>query len=56
MTGKNTSCFTDKSPQNMTKDDTEMVVVVRLLVALLAGAMVGYERSYHGRPAGLREI
>jgi putative Mg2+ transporter-C (MgtC) family protein len=36
----------------MTKDDIEMVV--RLLVALLAGAMVGYERSYHGRPAGLR--
>ena len=36
----------------MTKDDIEMVV--RLSVALLAGAMVGYERSYHGRPAGLR--
>lgn len=36
----------------MTPDDLEMVL--RLLAALLAGAMIGYERSYHGRPAGFR--
>ncbi len=33
-------------------DDLEMVV--RLLAALAAGAMIGYERTYHGRPAGFR--
>jgi len=37
---------------NLTNDDFEMMV--RLLAALLAGAMIGYERSYHGRPAGFR--
>jgi putative Mg2+ transporter-C (MgtC) family protein len=36
----------------MTSDDLEMVL--RLVVAVLAGAMIGYERSYHGRPAGFR--
>jgi putative Mg2+ transporter-C (MgtC) family protein len=29
-------------------------MVLRLIVALIAGAMIGYERSYHGRPAGFR--
>jgi putative Mg2+ transporter-C (MgtC) family protein len=33
-------------------DDIEMLV--RLLAALSAGAFIGYERSFHGRPAGLR--
>jgi len=33
-------------------DDIEMLV--RLLAALAAGAFIGYERSFHGRPAGLR--
>ena len=36
----------------MTTDDLEMVV--RLAAALAAGAMIGFERSYHGRPAGFR--
>jgi putative Mg2+ transporter-C (MgtC) family protein len=36
----------------MTFDIFEMTV--RLLAALAAGAMIGYERSYHGRPAGFR--
>jgi putative Mg2+ transporter-C (MgtC) family protein len=36
----------------LNKDILEMVL--RLVVALLAGAMIGYERSYHGRPAGFR--
>ena len=29
-------------------------IVVHLLVAMLAGGMIGLERSYHGRPAGFR--
>jgi putative Mg2+ transporter-C (MgtC) family protein len=37
---------------NFTTDDKEMAL--RLLAALLAGAVIGYERSFHGRPAGLR--
>jgi len=33
-------------------DDLEMLA--RLLAALGAGALIGYERSFHGRPAGFR--
>jgi putative Mg2+ transporter-C (MgtC) family protein len=33
-------------------DDLEMLL--RLLAALAAGALIGYERSFHGRPAGFR--
>lgn len=33
-------------------DDLEMLR--RLLAALAAGAAIGYERTYHGRPAGFR--
>jgi putative Mg2+ transporter-C (MgtC) family protein len=29
-------------------------MILRLLAALASGALVGYERSFHGRPAGLR--
>jgi putative Mg2+ transporter-C (MgtC) family protein len=29
-------------------------IIARLLAALAAGALIGYERSYHGRPAGFR--
>jgi putative Mg2+ transporter-C (MgtC) family protein len=36
----------------VTGDDYEMVF--RLLAALAAGALIGYERSFHGRPAGFR--
>src|SRR3954466_12829059 len=36
----------------MTPDDLEMVL--RLVTALFAGALIGFERSYHGRPAGFR--
>jgi putative Mg2+ transporter-C (MgtC) family protein len=36
----------------LSNDDVEMVL--RLLAALIAGGMIGYERSYHGRPAGFR--
>ncbi len=37
---------------SLTGDDLEMAL--RLLAALAAGALIGYERSYHGRPAGFR--
>ena len=33
-------------------DDLDMTA--RLLVALVAGAVIGYERTYHARPAGFR--
>ncbi len=36
----------------LSQDDIEMIL--RLLAALGAGALIGYERSFHGRPAGLR--
>ncbi|TWG93182.1 putative Mg2+ transporter-C (MgtC) family protein [Luteimonas sp. J16] len=36
----------------MGADDLEMLL--RLLAALFAGALIGYERTYHGRPAGFR--
>src|SRR3954447_7384360 len=29
-------------------------MAVRLIAALVAGSLIGYERSYHGRPAGFR--
>ena len=29
-------------------------ILTRLLVATLAGGLIGLERSYHGRPAGFR--
>jgi putative Mg2+ transporter-C (MgtC) family protein len=29
-------------------------MALRLLAALAAGSLIGYERSYHGRPAGFR--
>ena len=29
-------------------------ILVRLLLALVAGGLIGLERSYHGRPAGFR--
>jgi len=36
----------------LTAEHLEMLL--RLLAALGAGAVIGYERSFHGRPAGLR--
>jgi putative Mg2+ transporter-C (MgtC) family protein len=29
-------------------------VVIRLIMAAILGSLIGFERSYHGRPAGLR--
>ena len=36
----------------MSNDDLEMLV--RILAAVFSGAVIGYERTYHGRPAGFR--
>jgi putative Mg2+ transporter-C (MgtC) family protein len=33
-------------------DDVERAL--RILAAVVAGGLIGYERSYHGRPAGFR--
>src|SRR3954471_22303905 len=30
------------------------VVITRIAAALLVGALIGFERSFHGRPAGFR--
>lgn len=32
----------------------ELIIAIRILAALLAGAIIGLERSFHGRPAGFR--
>lgn len=32
----------------------ELVIGVRILAALIVGAGIGFERSFHGRPAGFR--
>jgi len=32
----------------------KLEILIRLVVALVAGAMIGFERSYQGRPAGVR--
>jgi putative Mg2+ transporter-C (MgtC) family protein len=34
--------------------DDQIAMVVRLLAAVLAGALIGFERSFRGRPAGFR--
>jgi putative Mg2+ transporter-C (MgtC) family protein len=54
MVARATSGARPARPMNfhLTADHIEMVW--RLLAALLAGALIGYERSYNGRPAGFR--
>ncbi len=32
----------------------ELAVFFKVLLAVLAGGLIGYERERHGRPAGLR--
>ena len=32
----------------------EIVIAVRVLAALIVGASIGFERTFHGRPAGFR--
>jgi len=34
--------------------DESIIIISRLLIAAVAGGIIGLERSYHGRPAGLR--
>jgi putative Mg2+ transporter-C (MgtC) family protein len=40
--------------QAFLSDSTYLDIVLRLIVALLIGGLIGLERSYHGRPAGFR--
>ena len=35
-------------------DQEQIAVLERLLLAVLAGGLIGFERTYHGRPAGFR--
>jgi putative Mg2+ transporter-C (MgtC) family protein len=32
----------------------ELVIVIRLLASVLIGGLIGFERTFHGRPAGFR--
>lgn len=34
--------------------EESIAVITRLLLAVLAGGLIGFERTYHGRPAGFR--
>ena len=38
----------------MTVISEELVILVRVLAAVIAGALIGFERTFHGRPAGFR--
>ena len=35
-------------------DQEAKIILVRILAALAVGALIGFERSFHGRPAGFR--
>lgn len=35
-------------------DQEATIILVRILAALAVGALIGFERSFHGRPAGFR--
>ncbi|MGE5468461.1 MAG: MgtC/SapB family protein, partial [Ignavibacteria bacterium] len=39
---------------SITEVETNIIVFMNLLGAMLLGLVVGYERSYHGRAAGMR--
>lgn len=34
--------------------EEHLVIVARLVVAALVGSLIGFERTFHGRPAGFR--
>jgi putative Mg2+ transporter-C (MgtC) family protein len=38
----------------MSLSQEEIVIVIRLLASVLIGGLIGFERSFHGRPAGFR--
>jgi len=39
---------------NQLMDSHHLTILLHLGLALLAGALIGFERTYHGRPAGFR--
>jgi putative Mg2+ transporter-C (MgtC) family protein len=38
----------------MTVTPEELVILVRVLAAVVVGGLIGFERTFHGRPAGFR--
>jgi putative Mg2+ transporter-C (MgtC) family protein len=38
----------------MASTSEELVILVRVLAAVVVGALIGFERTFHGRPAGFR--
>jgi putative Mg2+ transporter-C (MgtC) family protein len=43
-----------RMPTTFTLAQEEMVIAVRLLASVLIGGLIGFERTFHGRPAGFR--
>jgi putative Mg2+ transporter-C (MgtC) family protein len=41
-------------PDNLALSHEHLVMMVRIVGALAVGAAIGFERSFHGRPAGFR--
>ncbi|MCI0400979.1 MAG: MgtC/SapB family protein [Gammaproteobacteria bacterium] len=35
-------------------ENENLIIITRLLLSVVAGALIGLERTYHGRPAGFR--
>src|SRR5229473_689600 len=35
-------------------DHGQLVIIARIMAALLIGGLIGFERTFHGRPAGFR--
>ncbi len=44
----------DRNPEETSMQSEFGVIAVRLGAALIAGAVIGLERTFHGRPAGFR--
>src|SRR5690349_18819165 len=38
----------------MTIAQEELIIAIRLLASVLVGGLIGFERTFHGRPAGFR--
>ena len=46
--------MTKQRGEVMTDNSEALVILVRVLGAVVVGALIGFERTFHGRPAGFR--
>ena len=44
----------DERPQGASMGHDDLVIIGRVTGALVIGALIGFERTFHGRPAGFR--